>query len=204
MNSEPWRDPLQELWQRQPVPAPLRVEDRMLRDMRAAEEEWEHEWGGAERTFVVAALVMGGPELLRLAFAREFDWVPFAMTAVWWWWAAVALTFRWRRRRLERAYQQALRERIARGRRLLRERMRFNDASLLVVPVVSLLVGMTLWDLADGSMAAAVLGGGATLAVLAWSFVAHRRKQRAQFERRLAVLDEMHAQLTAADSADRR
>ena len=33
MNSEPWRDPLQELWQRQPVPvATAPAEERVLRD----------------------------------------------------------------------------------------------------------------------------------------------------------------------------
>ena len=38
MNSEPWRDPLQDLWQNQPAPAPIRDADHILRDVRSAQE----------------------------------------------------------------------------------------------------------------------------------------------------------------------
>lgn len=205
MNSEPWRDPLQELWQQQPVPAPLRIEERVLRDVRTAEEEWNREWSATDRSFVVCALLMGAPELMRLTFGSGLDWSGgTAVCAVWWWWAGVALTFGWRRRRIERAYDQTLLERIARARRVLRERMIFNDASMLVLPVMPLLVGVTLLDMTDGSMVVAVLGGVTALIVLTWLFVVQRRKQRAQFGQRLTVLDEMRAQLCPEDPNGRR
>ena len=205
MNSEPWRDPLQELWQRQPMPAPVpvRTEDRILRDVQAAEAEEEREWSSNERTFMLMALLIGAPNLLTLAFASTFDWLDLWMNVLFWSWAAVFLVFRWRRRRVDRAFQHALLERIERGRRVLRERMIYNDASLLTLPIMSFVVGLLLQHITHGAMVVAALGGSATFAVLGWIFVLQRKKQLAQLKRRLAVLDEMHTQLAMASPADR-
>jgi hypothetical protein len=205
MNSEPWRDPLQKLWQRQPVPAtvPMRTEDRILRDAQTAEAEWERESSGAEWVCVIGALLMGGPELLQLAFGTTFDWASLCLNLMFWWWAAVAMAFRWRRQRIDRAFQHTLVDRIARGRRLLRERIVFNDVSNLIVPVLlALAVGLTLLDMTDGSMAVAMLGGSVTFALLAWLFVIQRRSVQAHLARRLAVLDDMRTELAMLSPAD--
>ena len=90
------------------------------------------------------------------------------------------------------------------GRRLLRERIVFNDVSGLLTPVfMALILGLMLLDVTDGAMVVAVLGGGAAFALLAWLFVIQRRSLQAHFARRLAVLDEMHTQLAMANPADR-
>jgi O-antigen/teichoic acid export membrane protein len=203
MNSDPWRDPLQELWQRQPVPAPVRDEDRVLRDVRTAEEEEEREWSSNERTFMLMALLIGAPNLLTLAFASTFDWLDLWGNVLFWSWAAVFLVFRWRRRRVDRAFQHALLERIERGRRVLRERMIYNDVSMLtLLPVMSSVGGLLLQHITHGAIVVAALGGSATFAVLAWIFVVQRKKQLTQFKRRLVVLDDMRAQLAVASPAD--
>jgi hypothetical protein len=202
MNSEPWRDPLQELWQRQPVPpVQVRPDERILRVVQDAEIEWERETGEAERATYWMWPVFVLPPLLRFYFWHEEFWwgewllqVSIGATVL------TTLLAQRRRQQCERDFGQSLLGRIERGRALLAQRLKFTDLNLFALPIVPVAVALLIHQGTGGSMLAAVIAGGAAAGLFGCWAVAHRRKFRAQLRERITELDAMRAELAALAS----
>lgn len=199
MNSEPWNDSLQEIWQRQPPPARERDEERLLRQVQIAEKAWERETGKNDRVIYAIAAVAIVPRLLKLWRAEEVwlgDWL---LAIIFGSLVTFVALFGWRRAQHDRDFSRSLLGRTDRGRALLRLRMKFLDLNLLYTPLLALAVGLWFYKWTYGSTALAVAAGALSFVPLAWWLVSHRRTQRAKITASLASLEELRRELTSGE-----
>lgn len=197
MNSEPWRDPLQKLWQQQPLPrAGLHLEERVLADVQQRRDAWEEAWSASERNTLYAVLLLLAPKLLGCAWAPDVPSVAevtiiLALVAQ----AALILGARWRRRRVAGRFDQTLLSIIAQSRAVLRERMLLTRINLWFVPVLGIAVGALLFELTHGALATAIAIGVVTAIGLARWFVLEARRDRVRWQQQLERLAQLQQQL---------
>lgn len=197
MKSEAW----QELWQQQPAPTPVSDPQRVIDDARAAEREWERDWNQSENAFLVCALLVAGPELLRLVLTRHFEWFGLLLNITYWSWALAYVALRVRRRAQERNYRGSLIDHINRGKQVLRDQRTLHWLSLMMLPLASVMSAMMLWDATDGSIALTGLGSAATLLVMAVVWWMQGRAVRRRISIRASRLDQMRVDLIGSDPA---
>lgn len=198
MNSEPWRDPLQELWQRQPTPAaPERAEERILRAVQAAEDQARREAGDYADIAWWLLPLLWLPNLVSAYFTHpEFFWGEWLLQVSLWAILLGIVVMHQRRRRYERDFGPTLLGRIELGCALLRMRMKWNHLNLVGAPFLALALALSVHAWTHGSGWAAVVTGAIALPGLGGWMVRHWRKHHTEMQRRLAALEAMRAELT--------
>jgi hypothetical protein len=199
MNSEPWRDPLQELWQRQPVPpAPQQAAERILRAVKATEAEWEGEAAAGERGIFVWGWFLGLKLIDAWRAPQDFAAGEWLLVIVMWVMVLAALLARRRRRQWDRDFETSLLGRIQRGRALLRMRQAWNEINVPAGPVVTVVLALQVYHWASRPVLAAAVTAAIALPLLTWMFLACRRKESARLQQRAALLETMEAELARA------
>lgn len=197
MNSESWRDPLQELWQRQPVPpAAVRAEERILRAVQDAEERERRETGDyADISWWLLPLLYL-PSLADAYFRDEFWWGEWLIqVSLWGFMLGMVLSQR-RRRQFDRDFGATLLDRIEHGAALLRLRLKGNHVNLIGGPLFASAGTLFVYQGTNGSMRAAVLTCVVSLPALSWWFTAYWRKRQTHLQQRIAALETLRAELT--------
>lgn len=196
MNSDPWYDPLAEVWQRQPTPKPKVTAQQILQQVREAEQTWVDEWEATERTYFGLAAAFLLPVTMEIA-RPNFDWTNVFLNLCFVWLAAVAFVFRLRRRRARRHFGQDLLSHFAEAEALLHERNRFYTVMLWCSPLLPLALGDFLWILFPGQRLVAgigvVLGGAGTV----WLVRYQRRLGQADLAKKFAELEAKRRALAA-------
>jgi hypothetical protein len=203
MNSDEKDLGWEDLWRSQPTASSAVNLESFHDSLQAGPDAWEEELARSEKLMMSCSALQFFSGLLDFGdFLRPgphwHRWIMFVATVAL---GLGAWFLRRQRQRLQSEFGSSLVERTRRTRRMLRQRLRFDELSGLIALPLAAAVGLMVVERFGASGSVGMGVGVVVLVGLFWVSRQHLRQGRAKLQERLAALDRVDAQLTGRPAA---